>query len=235
MGISLSKMETRAPDLVNLYKTAAVSLQKKGLQDAKAAVYLVLDHSGSMSGLYDDGTVQRFTEQVLALSANLDDDGVVPVVFFHNWAYPAMNVTLGQHRGVINTLRAHHNVRWGGTSYAPAMTAVVNHYRMSGATDPALVVFETDGACNDEGETKKALKSYSSLKINWQFVGFGEHTSSEFRFLRKLDELRGRTVDNAGFFGTQNNGQWLTDTELYDNVTGEFATWRTNARAAGIL
>ena len=235
MGISLSKMKTQAPDLVNLYKTAAVSLEKKGLQGARAAVYLVLDHSGSMSGLYGDGTVQRFTEQVLALSANLDDDGIVPVIFFHNWAYPAMNVTLGRHRNVIDTLRRDHDVRWGGTSYAPAMAAVVSHYQALGATDPALVVFETDGACNDEHETKDALKRYSNLAISWQFVGFGEHESSEFRFLRKLDGLRGRAVDNAGFFGTLNRGQWLTDTELYDNLTGEFATWRTNAHAAGIL
>lgn len=235
MGISLSKMETQAPDLVNLYKTTAVSLEKKGLRDVKAAVYLVLDHSGSMAGLYAAGTVQRFTEQVLALSANVDDDGVVPVVFFHNWAYPAMDVTLGRHRNVIDTLRRDHDVRWGGTSYAPAMQAVMAHYQASGATDPALVVFETDGACNDEHETKKTLKDCSNLAINWQFVGFGEHKSPEFRFLRKLDELRGRAVDNASFFGTMNGGQWLTDEQLYDNLVGEFATWHTAAYRAGIL
>ena len=235
MGISLSKMETQAPDLVNLYKTAAVSLRKKGLQDVRAAVYLVLDHSGSMERLYSDGTVQRFTEKVLALSANVDDDGVVPVVFFHDGVHPAADATVGQHRGVIDTMRRDNGVRWGATNYAPAMQAVVNHYQQSGATDPALVVFETDGQAGDEGQAAEALKRFSPMRIFWQFVGFGEHASREFRFLRKLDDLRGRRVDNAGFFGTLNQGQGLTDEQLYDNLVGEFSTWRVAAQTAGIL
>lgn len=235
MGISLSKMETQAPDLVNLYKAAAVSLEKKGLRDVKAAVYLVLDHSGSMAGLYAAGAVQRFTEQVLALSANVDDDGVVPVIFFHNVAYPPLDATVGQHHGVIETMRRNNNVRWGGTNYAPAMRAVVNHHQRSGATSPALVVFETDGKSGDTSRTVAALQRFSWLPFFWQFVGFGEHESPEFTFLRSLDELRDRRVDNAGFFGTLNGGQWLTDEQLYDNLVGEFATWRTAAHRAGIL
>ncbi|MFJ8602605.1 VWA domain-containing protein [Streptomyces shenzhenensis] len=49
-----------------------------------------------------------------------------------------------------------------------------------------------------------------------------------------LDGLRGRKVDNAGFFHAA-NPRTVTDTGLYDGVTGQFAQWLTAARAAGIL
>ncbi|MET7361205.1 VWA domain-containing protein [Streptomyces sp. NPDC005562] len=48
----------------------------------RAAIYLVLDRSGSMRKYYSDGTVQYLAERVLGLSRTLDDDGSVPVTFF---------------------------------------------------------------------------------------------------------------------------------------------------------
>jgi len=47
-----------APQLVNLVKSAAVSLEKAGLAQHRAKVCLVLDISGSMSALYSKGLVQ---------------------------------------------------------------------------------------------------------------------------------------------------------------------------------
>ena len=47
-AISLRKVEETAPALVSLYKSAGVSLQRHGLSGERAAVYLVLDYSGSM-------------------------------------------------------------------------------------------------------------------------------------------------------------------------------------------
>jgi hypothetical protein len=58
MPVSLHKLEQSAPALVSLYKTAAVSLQKHGLHGQRAAVYLVVDYSGSMREYYKDGSVQ---------------------------------------------------------------------------------------------------------------------------------------------------------------------------------
>lgn len=235
MGISLSKMEQTAPDLVSLYKTAAVSLEKHGLAGTKAAVYLVLDHSGSMGELYRNGTVQHFTEQVLGLSAQLDDDGVVPVVFFHDGVYPAYDVTIGRHRGAIDKLRRDHHVTFGMTSYAPAMRMVIDHYTGSGATDPALVIFETDGRSDDMTYAHRLLRDAAKLPLFWQFVGFGPHDSHEFAALRGLDTLSGRVVDNAGFFGTGDQPRNMLNENVYDNLTREFSTWIRAARAAGIL
>ncbi len=48
VAISLKKVEETAPALVSLYKSAGVSLEKHGLGGLRAAVYLVVDYSGSM-------------------------------------------------------------------------------------------------------------------------------------------------------------------------------------------
>src|SRR5690606_35061216 len=81
-AVSLTKVQEKAPDLVSLYKAAGASVRSHGLEAVRAAVYLVLDRSGSMRPYYRDGTMQHFAEQVLSLSAHLDDDGTVPVVSF---------------------------------------------------------------------------------------------------------------------------------------------------------
>ncbi len=67
-AISLTKVQEKAPDLVSLYKTAGASVRSHGLEDVRAAVYLVLDRSGSMRPYYQNGTMQHLAEQVLSLS-----------------------------------------------------------------------------------------------------------------------------------------------------------------------
>ncbi|WP_370375267.1 VWA domain-containing protein [Streptomyces laculatispora] len=103
-AISLSKVQEDAPDLVTLYEAAGDSLRRQGLEGVRAAVYLVLDRSGSMRSYYRDGTMQHLAEQVLSLSAHLDDDGIVPVVFFSTDVDGSTDLTLGRHRTRIDKL-----------------------------------------------------------------------------------------------------------------------------------
>ncbi|MFJ5804828.1 VWA domain-containing protein [Streptomyces sp. NPDC093093] len=221
-----------APDavpagLVSLTKAAAVSLDKQGLTGQRAAVYLVLDHSGSMHGFYQAGAVQRLAEQALGLSANLDDDGTVPVIYFGSRAEEAFDVRLDNYQGVID--RTHPAVPWGYTDYAAAMRAVISEYQRSGATDPAFVIFQTDGEPDDRAAAEQVLREASKLPIFWAFVGFGPRP----RFLEKLDDLRGRAVDNASLFHAA-APERVSDTELYDGLTAEYAGWLAASSAAGI-
>lgn len=143
-AISLSKVQERAPDLVSLYKTAGTSIRNHGLEGVRAAVYLVLDRSGSMRPYYANGTMQHLAEQVLTLSAHLDDDGTVPVVFFSTDVDGTTDLNLGGHRGRINKL--HENLgHMGRTNYHWAMDEVIDHYLDSASEEPALVIFQTDG------------------------------------------------------------------------------------------
>jgi hypothetical protein len=236
-AISLTKVQETAPDLVSLYKSAGISLEKHGLGGRRAAVYLVLDHSGSMRPYYKDGSVQALADRVLGLSANLDDDGTVPVVFFSTDVDAVTDITLGDHHGRIDEIVAGLG-HMGKTSYHLAMDAVIDHYLDSGSTAPALVVFQTDGGPINKLAAERYVCKAAQLPLFWQFVGFGNTRSSQFDFLRRLDELAvpaKRTVDNAGYFHAGPDPRKVPDSELYDRLVAEFPLWLAAAEAQGII
>ncbi|MGW2636157.1 vWA domain-containing protein [Streptomyces sp. NPDC001348] len=236
-SISLSKVEQTAPALVSLYKSAGVSLAEHGLEGLRAAVYLVVDYSGSMKPFYDDGSVQALADRVLGLSAHLDDDGRVPVVFFSTDVDAVTDISLTDYQGRVERIAAGLG-HMGRTSYHLAMDAVIDHYLDSGSTDPALVVFQTDGGPVNKLAAERYLCKAAKLPLFWQFIGFGDPGSKQFQFLRRLDELAvpgKRAVDNAGFFHAGTDPRAVPDAELYDRLVGEFPKWLAAARAAGIV
>ncbi|MFF4584566.1 vWA domain-containing protein [Streptomyces sp. NPDC001388] len=237
VAISLSKVQETAPALVNLYKSAGVSLTKHGLDGQRAAVYLVVDYSGSMKPYYRDGSVQALADRVLGLSAHLDDDGRVPVVFFSTDVDAVTDIELAGHQGRVERIVAGLG-HMGKTSYHLAMDAVIDHYLDSGAREPALVVFQTDGGPINKLAAERYLCKAARLPLFWQFIGFGDRSSKQFDFLRRLDELAvpgRRVVDNAGFFHAGPDPRRMPDAELYDRLVGEFPKWLVAARAAGIV
>ncbi|MER7679780.1 VWA domain-containing protein [Streptomyces sp. NPDC096934] len=236
-GISLSKVEETAPALVGLYKSAGVSLARHGLEGQRAAVYLVVDYSGSMKPYYRDGSVQALADRVLGLSAHLDDDGTVPVVFFSTDIDAVTDIALGDHQGRVERIVAGLG-HMGRTSYHLAMDAVIDHYLDSGSADPALVVFQTDGGPVNRLAAERYVCKAARLPLFWQFIGFGDPDSKQFDFLRRLDELavpQRRVVDNAGFFHAGSDPRELGDEELYDRIVGEFPQWLAAARTRGIV
>jgi hypothetical protein len=222
-AISLDKVPS---GLVSLAKTAAVSLEKTGLTGQRAAVYLVLDHSGSMIPFYQDGSVQRLAEQALGLSVNLDDDGRVPLVYFGSHVSQVEDADLTGYQGVIN--RTHPQVGWGSTNYAAAIDYIVDLHGDSSI--PGLVIFQSDGEPDSQQYAEDALREASTSPLFFAFVGFGNN----IRFLERLDNLRGRAVDNASFFHARDPHR-VSDAQLYDGITHEYAAWLTAARTAGIL
>ncbi|MCF3143576.1 vWA domain-containing protein [Streptomyces platensis] len=232
-----ASLPTTAPALVSLYKAAGSTLEKHGLATQRAAVYLVLDRSGSMRPYYKDGTVQNLAEQALGLSAHLDDDATVPVIFFSTDIDGTADLDLANYEGRIEELHAGLG-HMGRTNYHWAINAVVDHYKKSGATAPAFVIFQTDGAPTSKPAAEKALCEAAGLPIFWQFIGFGDPDAKGFDFLRKLDDLgvpEKRTVDNAGFFHAGRDPRSLSHDELYQQLMVEFPEWLTEARAAGVL
>ncbi|MEU9853026.1 VWA domain-containing protein [Streptomyces sp. NPDC047974] len=237
MALSLRKVEEEAPALVSLYKAAGESLRRHGVDGQRVAVYLVVDYSGSMRPYYRDGSVQALADRVLGLSAQLDDDGRVPVVFFSTDVDAETEIRLDDHQGRVDRIVAGLG-HMGKTSYHLAMDAVIDHYLDSGATVPALVVFQTDGGPINRLAAERYVCKAARLPIFWQFVGFGDPGSKQFDFLRRLDELavpERRCVDNAGFFHAGREPGRVPDTELYDRLVGEFPRWLTAARAQGIV
>ncbi|MEV7419949.1 VWA domain-containing protein [Streptomyces sp. NPDC089919] len=235
-AISLHKVEQTAPALVSLYKKAGSALDRHGLAGQRLAVYLVLDYSGSMRPYYGDGSVQALADRVLGLAAHLDGDGRVPVVFFSTEVDAVEEIALADHAGRVARIAASLG-HMGKTSYHLAVDAVLEHYLDSGTRLPALVVFQTDGGPVNRFAAERYLCKAARLPLFWQFVGFGNTRSSQFDFLRRLDELpvpASRPVDNAGYFHAGPDPRAVPDEVLYDRLLGEFPAWLAAARRAGI-
>lgn len=233
------RTETAAGSLISLMKEQA----DKGvdLGEVSAQVVLVMDYSGSMTHLYNNGSVQDVAEKALAMSlTGLDDDGTVPVHFFHHQALKATSVTAATYSGFVDSWTRGKSM--GGTNYAGVIKNVINDATSSGgllgrfgkkasgpAKVPTLVLFVTDGEPSDQSETMQLLQEAADLPIFWQFLGLGY----EPRFLKQLDTMGGRTVDNVGLAQADNIGD---EAAWFRTALEEFVTsWLPAARAAGIV
>ena len=219
--LNLTKEESQS--LLDLRKDKVeLCLQKNKLLDAKARVAVVLDYSGSMRELCQNGIVQATLERLLPIALNFDDNDAMEVWIFENSYRRLPDVTLQNYYGYVDREILRKGFRMGGTNYAPVMKDVVEKYIMEKPEPIAdYVIFITDGDCSDRTEAKEELIRNSKTPIFWQFVGVG---SARFDFLQRLDEMSGRYVDNANFF-VLNDVLEVSDDEIYDRLLAEFPSW----------
>lgn len=175
--ISLEKIEREAPELVDLYKKGALSLDKIQMRDHVARVCLVLDISASMSDLYDSGKVDELVKKVMALGLSFDDDGCIDAIAFGVHAYDMgefsfMRASDAQdYRNCVKTIRKKHDLE-GGTRYLEALNLLSKKY--AGSELPVYVIFVTDGETQDAKAVERKMISMSKEPLFVQFVGLGE-------------------------------------------------------------
>lgn len=220
-SISLIKKRTET--------VSAIALKKGITENTKSRVAVVLDYSYSMSALYSSGFVQSLLERMMPLGIRFDDNAAIDVFLFHNDAFDLGEVTLENFTGFIKR-DITNKYSMGGTEYSPVIKMINKKYS-SEEGDPAYVIFITDGDCSDKSYSEKAIKDASKNGIFWQFVGIGR---ANFDFLEKLDNMEGRTIDNANFFQVVDIDK-ETDETLYSNMMGEYPDYLKEAKTKGII
>ena len=114
------------------------------------------------------------------------------------------------------------DMRMGGTNYSPVLEDMVKHYKdIETSTVPAFIIFITDGENFDTNETNKIIKELSNYNIFVQFVGIG---NEDFKYLKSLDDMKGRKYDNTGFITVEDMNE-MTDEELYTELLRQYREW----------
>ena len=233
--------ETLNLEKLNLRKEMVLDLKKTyGIKHQKAQVVLALDYSGSMDGLYANGTVQETVERLMPIAMAFDDNQEIDFyIFTQSYKKLSENITLNNLAGYINN-KVYNKFPMGATSYAPVLQAIFDQFTkktgiFGGRKDkldyPVYVIFVTDGNCDDQSDTEKVMKSASHYGLFFQFVGIGRE---RFSFLDKLDNLSGRRIDNANFFKIESI-RHESDGGLYDKLLKEFPSWLELARKHGMI
>lgn len=220
--LNLSKEESL--NLLDLRKEQLnmLCLEKPILINKPTRVAVVMDYSGSMENLYRNGTVQAVLERLLPIAMKFDDNGEMELWIFSNDCRRMENITLKNYYGYVQKYILNSNYWMGGTEYAPVMQDVVRKYiTEEPAALPNYVIFITDGENSDRDKATAQIIQSSYYPIFWQFVGIG---NASFRFLKTLDDMDGRYVDNANFFEL-NDILRVSDEELYRRVLAEYPTW----------
>ncbi|MGK7904783.1 MAG: VWA domain-containing protein [Hormoscilla sp.] len=253
------KLEQQAPQILQLAKKATLAIKKANLTDHQAKVALCLDISASMGHLYKSGKIQRFAEKILALGCRFDDDGAIDIFLFGANAHSAGEMNVDNFANFIPKILKKYPLE-GSTYYGKAMQGIRNFYFPDGKGEarkspvasniPVYVMFVTDGATFDEQITERQLKWSSYEPIFWQYMAIGKSRrdikkgglgglvakafASNFTFLERLDEMRGRYLDNANFFSVE-DPESISDDELYELLMSEYPTWVKLAQNKDLL
>lgn len=236
--ISLSKDRGNLEKhVVSLSKTVVDLSHKSGvdLGATSAKVVVVLDYSGSMSTLYNNGTVQKTINRLVPLGLTFDDNGTIDVFLFSDKYKKIDDLNLSNYESYVTKVVRNSGFSMGGTSYAPVLKAIIEGDVIKGFWgnvksaqpaivddgDPTFILFITDGENMDKTASDAIIRKSSEMNVFIQFIGIG---NERFNYLRELDDMPGRKRDNTGFSKMSDLNK-ASDSELYTNVLEQFSDW----------
>lgn len=230
-----------------MFESFTINLQKKvqstGIEyELYSAVKFVPDISGSMSGLYNTGKVQKVLERLFVVALGLDDDGSMQVFPFSDMCERLTEeVTIKNYEGFVDNeiINKDKNYYFSGTEYLAFLKEIEKDYKGSNKKQffrktkiiPSLVLCIVDGDTENKAEVEAKIKELSKLPIFFIFFGIGR---AKFKFLEKLDTMSGRDIDNAAFYNV-NDIDDLSDSQLYDMISEQFINWFYELKTRGTI
>lgn len=222
-------------DVINLAKEKAekvtISLAKKGLSKFPTMrVGADIDVSGSMSGLFQRGVVEKVFERLIGYGLTFDDNGEIDCWAFDNRVYDLPTAKPGDFGSYITRNVTKNWSRYGGgTNYAPPIKANLDHFfpaqkgglasmfskKAMSSNDPVVILFFTDGDAYDDREAGALMgqAEKEGKPIYFHLIGIG--TATRFEKLRRLAD----DYDNCGFLHLPSIE--ITDEQLYDAMATE--------------
>ncbi len=234
MGIFDSlNLKKSVPKTISLRKEmVCAEAARQHISVPTARVVFALDHSGSMRSMYRDGTVQGMLERIFPVAMHFDDNAEMEFYWFDNQYRELEAVTTANLGDYVQRVILSKNEHFGGTCYAPIMEAIFQRYALrEPMAIPTFVIFITDGSNSDKTATKAVLTEASKYNLFWKFVGIGNET---FPFLERLDDLKGRFIDNANFISIADISS-IDDQTLYAHLLTEYGDWLALCRQHGLL
>lgn len=231
---STQKPQTSQSNVIDMSKSAEnlnkvlIDMSKGNKIDMSkhvARVSLAMDYSGSMSNLFANGSVQDVITRLLPVALKFDDNGELESWLFSNYKERLEAVTIHNYKNYVKKIMMNACMSMGGTNYAPVLKDIVKYYKdVEPSEIPSFIIFITDGENWDVEETNKIVKELSNYNMFVQFIGIGDE---DFRYLKSLDDMKGRKHDNTGFTAVRDMNR-MTDEELYTEILRQYKDWLNN-------
>jgi hypothetical protein len=216
---------------------SAVNLNKNVSGPSRGVVWNViglLDESGSMGRFFRDGTVQEIVDRVLAWSASVDADGLVPFGAFgshHIW-HGDVDLT-----SVNNVVQTNGWAPWGSTNLADSLKTILELVKEMGdgwQENPILLFIVTDGMPDNQALVKKYIQELSQYPVFIKILRVGNDPGAK-AFVEDLDNMvDGRLMDNVE---APDDGlhKGMPDDEFNKAMIHDMDKYIAEATAAGLL
>ncbi|HHP7240661.1 MAG TPA: VWA domain-containing protein [Cyclobacteriaceae bacterium] len=235
---------------------AEVAIKEYNLVKNSCQVILCLDVSESMVPYLESGKAQEFAERFLALGHLLDIDKQLDIFLFAEKAHFLGAMDMSNVRNLIN--ESIDIYKLGDHSNYPEIIRLIRaHYfkrdiaqkEVFSSDYPVFVLFVTNGETINIKETVEQIVESSYEPCFWQFITLGvtakemgkgfwawlkKPFAEDYSFLQKLDLMKNRFVDNAGYTNVTNPSD-LTDSEFYELIMDEYPYWLKQAQSNGLL
>jgi len=234
---------------------------ESGLHGIESEVVLAMDVSRPMMPMYASGSIQDLVEGLFTLGLCFDDDGVVPTWSFGETARSLEPLTREEVGGWVAREVIRGTDFQERCHYAPVIDAICRKYFPRESSQPIVerkvggalkrtvreypqlvdrrpfaifVIVITGDDCADPTETIRCIERASHLPIFFQFAGISPAgiPRPPFRFLRELDRLSGRWVDNCGFFEPLD---FQEPRELFPGLLNEYPSYLQEERVKAML